>query len=84
MTEWKERHYKMVEDAEEMFRTNTQGKEISIDDILNNQDIIQRMKDELEKRIFIQDNKLVELNGYQRQENRIAIDIIKSFLEKKK
>jgi len=27
---WEERHYKMVEISEEMFRNNTQGKRISI------------------------------------------------------
>ncbi len=28
--EWQKRHYKMVEISEEMFRTHTQGKEVSI------------------------------------------------------
>ena len=27
---WEERHYKMVEESEEMFKTNTQGEEIDI------------------------------------------------------
>lgn len=28
--DWQERHYKIVEESEEMFRTNTQGKKINI------------------------------------------------------